>query len=195
MATKVGINGFGRIGRQVFKAIRDTYGDSLEVVAVNDIGDVPTMAHLLKYDTVFGRVPGEIVVADGYMSAGGHKVKMLEVRDPADLPWAELGVDVVFGPVLDVGAAPGIGNRSFGDDAAVDDLSFRYPDGTPALHHVNLHIHPGERVATGRPLPILRRRAPVRRRRPRPATDSREVARDRQDRQRTGRVWPGLRWR
>ena len=64
MATKVGINGFGRIGRQVFKAIRDNYGDSLEVVAVNDIGDVPTMAHLLKYDSNYGKFDGEIKVID-----------------------------------------------------------------------------------------------------------------------------------
>ena len=62
MATKVGINGFGRIGRQVFKAIRDTYGDSLEVVAVNDIGDVPTMAHLLKYDSNYGKFDGAVEV-------------------------------------------------------------------------------------------------------------------------------------
>jgi glyceraldehyde 3-phosphate dehydrogenase len=65
MTTKVGINGFGRIGRQVFKAIRDNYPDTLEVVAVNDIGDVATMAHLLKYDSNYGKFDGTVEVAEG----------------------------------------------------------------------------------------------------------------------------------
>jgi glyceraldehyde 3-phosphate dehydrogenase len=95
MSTKIGINGFGRIGRQVFKAIRDNYGDSLEVVAVNDIGDVPTMAHLLKYDSNYGRFEGTVQAATGGIEVDGELLKVLAERDPANLPWGDLGVDIV----------------------------------------------------------------------------------------------------
>jgi glyceraldehyde 3-phosphate dehydrogenase len=95
MSTKIGINGFGRIGRQVFKAIRDNYGDSLEVVAVNDIGDVPTMAHLLKYDSNYGRFEGTVKAATGGIEVDGELLKVLAERDPANLPWGDLGVDIV----------------------------------------------------------------------------------------------------
>lgn len=96
MATKVGINGFGRIGRQVFKAIRDRYGDSLDVVAVNDIGDIPTMAHLLKYDSNYGKFNGKVEVAEGGINVDGKLLKVLAERDPANLPWGSLGVDIVI---------------------------------------------------------------------------------------------------
>jgi glyceraldehyde 3-phosphate dehydrogenase len=95
MATKVGINGFGRIGRQVFKAIRDNYGDSLEVVAVNDIGDIPTMAHLLKYDSNYGKFDGTVEAVEAGISVDGKLLKVLAERDPANLPWGSLGVDIV----------------------------------------------------------------------------------------------------
>ncbi|RME98593.1 MAG: type I glyceraldehyde-3-phosphate dehydrogenase [Chloroflexi bacterium] len=95
MTTKVGINGFGRIGRQVFKAIRDNYPDTLEVVAVNDIGDVPTMAHLLKYDSNYGKFDGTVEVVEGGLMVDGKMLKVLSQRDPANLPWGELGVDIV----------------------------------------------------------------------------------------------------
>ncbi len=96
MAVKVGINGFGRIGRQVFKAIRDNYADTLEVVAVNDIGDVATMAHLLKYDSNYGKFDGTVEVVEGGLSIDGKLLKVLAERDPANLPWGELGVDIVI---------------------------------------------------------------------------------------------------
>ncbi|MDX1521034.1 MAG: type I glyceraldehyde-3-phosphate dehydrogenase [Anaerolineae bacterium] len=96
MATKVGINGFGRIGRQVFKAIRDSYGDSLQVVAVNDIGDVATMAHLLKYDSNYGRFDGSVEVTEGGLNIDGTLLRVLAERDPANLPWGDLGVDIVI---------------------------------------------------------------------------------------------------
>jgi glyceraldehyde 3-phosphate dehydrogenase len=96
MATKIGINGFGRIGRQVFKAIRDTYGDSLDVVAVNDIGDVATMAHLLKYDSNYGRFNGSVEAAEGGINVDGKLLKVLAERDPANLPWGSLGIDIVI---------------------------------------------------------------------------------------------------
>jgi glyceraldehyde 3-phosphate dehydrogenase len=95
MTTKVGINGFGRIGRQVFKAIRESYGDSLDVVAVNDIGDKPTMAHLLKYDSNYGKFDGRVEVVEEGLSVDGKLLKVLAERDPANLPWGDLGVDIV----------------------------------------------------------------------------------------------------
>ena len=96
MTTRIGINGFGRIGRQVFKVLRDKYSDSLEVVAVNDIGDVPTMAHLLKYDSNYGRFDGTVEVAEGGLNIDGKLLKVLAERDPGDLPWGDLGVDIVI---------------------------------------------------------------------------------------------------
>ncbi|MEG2982457.1 MAG: type I glyceraldehyde-3-phosphate dehydrogenase [Raoultibacter sp.] len=93
MTTKVGINGFGRIGRLVFRAMVND--PELEVVAINDLGDIPTMAHLLKYDSIHGRAFDSVTVtADGF-NADGHAVKVLSEREPAKLPWGELGVDVV----------------------------------------------------------------------------------------------------
>ena len=96
MITKVGINGFGRIGRQVFKAIRDKYGDTLDVVAVNDIGDIPTMAHLLKYDSNYGEFDGTVEAVEGGIKVDGKLLKVLAERDPANLPWGSLGVDIVI---------------------------------------------------------------------------------------------------
>jgi glyceraldehyde 3-phosphate dehydrogenase len=95
MATKVGINGFGRIGRQVLKAINDFYPKELQVVAVNDIGDLPTMAHLFKYDSNYGRFDGTVEVAEGGLLINGQMVKVFQEKDPANLPWGQLGVDIV----------------------------------------------------------------------------------------------------
>jgi glyceraldehyde 3-phosphate dehydrogenase len=96
MAVKVGINGFGRIGRNVFRAAHAA-GADLEFVAVNDLVDTATMAHLLKYDSILGRFPGEVSVPhDGAIAIDGKEIKSLSERDPAALPWGELGVDVVI---------------------------------------------------------------------------------------------------
>ena len=95
MAVRVGINGFGRIGRNFFRA-QQALGADVEIVAVNDLGDTSTMAHLLKYDSVLGPFPGEVSVGDGVISAGGEELRMLSERDPAALPWGELGVEVVL---------------------------------------------------------------------------------------------------
>ncbi|MGD0272469.1 MAG: type I glyceraldehyde-3-phosphate dehydrogenase [Gaiellaceae bacterium] len=95
MATRVGINGFGRIGRSFFRAQAEM-GADLEIVAVNDLGDLKTMAHLLKYDSVQGRFPGEVKVGDGRIQAGDESFAVLAEKDPAALPWKELGVDVVL---------------------------------------------------------------------------------------------------
>lgn len=93
MAIKVGINGFGRIGRLAYRAmVKDP---EIQVVAVNDLGDIPTMAHLLKYDSVHGRAFDTVEVTEDGFVADGHAVKVLCERDPENLPWGELGVDVV----------------------------------------------------------------------------------------------------
>ncbi len=95
MTVKVGINGFGRIGRQVLKAIRDYHGDELEVVAFNDIGDLKTMAHLLKYDSNYGRFDGEIEVVEDGLIIDGKKVTAFKETDPAKIPWGDMGVSIV----------------------------------------------------------------------------------------------------
>jgi glyceraldehyde 3-phosphate dehydrogenase len=94
MTIRVGINGFGRIGRNFFRAAKKA-GSDLDFVAVNDLGSVDTMAHLLKYDSVLGRLENEIQVGDDGIKIDGDTLKVLAVRDPKELPWGDLGVDVV----------------------------------------------------------------------------------------------------
>lgn len=93
--TRVAINGFGRIGRAVFRIIAEREDADIEVVAINDLSDDDILAYLLEYDSVMGRFDQEVSVADGVMTVGHHEVRMLMERDPAKLPWGELGVDVV----------------------------------------------------------------------------------------------------
>ena len=95
MGIRVGINGFGRIGRNFFRA-QHALGSDLEIVALNDLGDANTMAHLLRYDSNLGPFPGGVELAEGVLRAAGEEVRMLSERDPAALPWGELGVDVVL---------------------------------------------------------------------------------------------------
>src|SRR5438067_9462750 len=96
MAMKVGINGFGRIGRQVFKALRDYYPDEVEVVAVNDLTDTETLAHLLRYDSNYGPFEGDVEVTENALIVDDEEVRVLAQRDPAQLPWRDLGVDLVI---------------------------------------------------------------------------------------------------
>jgi glyceraldehyde 3-phosphate dehydrogenase len=95
MPVRVGINGFGRIGRNVFRAAQES-GADVEIVAVNDITDTKTLAHLLKYDSVYGPFAGTVQAGDGVLTIDGRDVSALAERDPAALPWGELGVDVVI---------------------------------------------------------------------------------------------------
>jgi len=95
MAVKVGINGFGRIGRNVFRAAHAA-GADLEFVAVNDLVDTETMAHLLKYDSILGRFPGKVEAGESSIAVDGTEIKVTAERDPANLPWGDLGVDVVI---------------------------------------------------------------------------------------------------
>jgi glyceraldehyde 3-phosphate dehydrogenase (phosphorylating) len=96
MTTKVGINGFGRIGRQVLRAIRDYHSDTLQVVAFNDIGDLKTMAHLLKYDSNYGRYDGTVEIKGEALFVDGKEVKVFKETDPSNIPWGTLGVDIVI---------------------------------------------------------------------------------------------------
>ena len=95
MSVRVGINGFGRIGRNFFRSAVGQKAD-IDLVAVNDLGDAATMAHLLKYDSVLGPMPGDVSVGDGVIRAGGDEFRLLNERDPANLPWKDLGVEVVL---------------------------------------------------------------------------------------------------
>ena len=107
MAVNVGINGFGRIGRNFFRA---AYKDpSLRIVAVNDITDAKTLAHLLKYDSILGNLQATIEAGDGWISVNGDRFQVLSQKDPAQLPWRDLGVEVVF---------EGTGKFTKRDDAA-----------------------------------------------------------------------------
>lgn len=96
MATRVGINGFGRIGRQSLKAILENHAGEIEVVAINDLTDTKTNAHLLKYDSTYGRFPGEIETTEDTLIVNGHSIKVIAQRDPALIPWSDLGVDIVI---------------------------------------------------------------------------------------------------
>ena len=95
MTIRVGINGFGRIGRNFWRAVNGGAGDDIQILAANDLGDVATMAHLLKYDSVLGNLPQDVTAEGDAIRVGGQSLRILAERDPADLPWGELGVDVV----------------------------------------------------------------------------------------------------
>jgi glyceraldehyde 3-phosphate dehydrogenase len=96
MTVKVGINGFGRIGRQVLKAIKELHGSELEVVGINDLFDVKTNAHLFKYDSTYGKYPGTVEIDGNDLVVDGKKIKVFAEKDPGKLPWKDLGVDIVI---------------------------------------------------------------------------------------------------
>jgi glyceraldehyde 3-phosphate dehydrogenase len=93
--TRIGINGFGRIGRQSLKAMMERHPDQLEVVAINDLAPTATNAHLFKYDSTYGRYDGEVTAGEGQITIDGHVIKAFSEKDPAALPWGELGVELV----------------------------------------------------------------------------------------------------
>ena len=96
MTTKIGINGFGRIGRLAFRAIKKYHDNDLQVVAINDLTDPKTNAHLLKWDSSYGLFPGEIAAAEDSITVNGKKVKVLAERDPGKIPWRDYGVEIVI---------------------------------------------------------------------------------------------------
>jgi glyceraldehyde 3-phosphate dehydrogenase len=93
--TRIGINGFGRIGRQTLKAILERHPDALEVVAINDLAPTATNAHLFKYDSTYGRYPGEVTHGENEIRVDGHAIRAFSEKDPAALPWKDLGVELV----------------------------------------------------------------------------------------------------
>jgi glyceraldehyde 3-phosphate dehydrogenase len=95
VTTRIGINGFGRIGRQTLKAILERHGDALEVVAINDLAPTATNAHLFRYDSTYGRFDGEVTSGEAAITVNGHEIRAFSERDPAALPWGDLGVDIV----------------------------------------------------------------------------------------------------
>ena len=96
MSTRIGINGFGRIGRQTLKAILERHPDALEVVAINDLAPTATNAHLFRYDSTYGRYDGEVTSGEDTITVDGHEIKAFSERDPAALPWGDLAVDIVI---------------------------------------------------------------------------------------------------
>ena len=96
MTTRVGINGFGRIGRQVLRAINERHSEALQVVAINDLTDTATNAHMFRYDSSYGIYPGTVeATSDDAIAIDGQEVKVMAERDPSQLPWADHGVDIV----------------------------------------------------------------------------------------------------
>ena len=96
MAVKVAINGFGRIGRNAFKVAVEKYADKMEIVAINDLTDAKTLAHLLEFDSLFGRFNGTVEVKEDALVVNGKEIKIFAERDPANLPWKDLGVEIVI---------------------------------------------------------------------------------------------------
>ena len=147
MTVRVGINGFGRIGRNFWRAVHAGAGD-IEIVAANDLGDVATCAHLLKYDTLLGTLPDEVTADGDVIRVGAHEIKMLAVREPAQLPWGELGVDVViestgrFTKAAEAGAHLQAGARKVIISAPATDEDITIVMGVnddtydPARHHI-----------------------------------------------------------
>jgi glyceraldehyde 3-phosphate dehydrogenase len=147
VTVRVGINGFGRIGRNFFRAFTAA-GADIELVAANDLGDIATMAHLLKYDSILGRFPGEVTATADGISVNGKDIKILAERDPANLPWGDLGVDVVIESTgfftkaadarkhLDAGAKKVIISApASGEDITIV-LGVNDGDYDPAQHHI-----------------------------------------------------------
>ena len=115
MSTRIGINGFGRIGRLVIRAMIERHPDELSVVAINDLTDAETNAHLFKYDSTYGPYPGTVEAGDDSMVIDGSPVKVLSERDPSSLPWGDLGVDIVVESTgFFTDAAKAAGHRSAG---------------------------------------------------------------------------------
>ncbi len=147
MSVRVGINGFGRIGRNLFRAAHAADAD-IEFVAVNDLTDNDTLAHLLKYDSVLGRFPATISLGDGVIEVNGKPIVALEERDPAALPWGELGVDVVIESTgfftkradaqkhLDAGAKKVVISAPASDPDITVALGVNFDRYDPSAHHI-----------------------------------------------------------
>ena len=145
MTVRVGVNGFGRIGRNFFRAIRKQ-GADIDIVAINDLGDLKTMAHLLKYDSVMGTLDAEVQVVDGGIRVDGETFKVLAERDPNKLPWGDLGVDVVVESTglftdRDQGRVAPRGGRAAGDRLRSSGRCRRHLRGRRQRRHVRSRRH------------------------------------------------------
>ena len=148
MTIRVGVNGFGRIGRNFYRAVAASQGSNIEIVAVNDLTDTKTLAHLLKYDTVLGTFAGDVKAAEGTISVDGKEIKVLSQRDPGALPWGDLGVDIVVESTghftdatkakahLDAGAKKVIISAPAKGEDATFVLGVNDDDYDPAKHHI-----------------------------------------------------------
>ena len=150
MTVRVGINGFGRIGRNFFRAVAAQNAEGkadIEIIAANDLGDLKTMAHLLKYDSILGRYPEDVSVVDDGIKVGGRTLKILAEKDPAQLPWKDLGVDVV------------VESTGFFTDATK--AKAHLDGGAKKVHHLGAGEERGLHRRDGRqPHGVRRRRAP-----------------------------------
>jgi glyceraldehyde 3-phosphate dehydrogenase len=147
MATRVAINGFGRIGRNILRAAKKN-GADLDFVAVNDLTDAETLAHLLRYDSIHGRYPGTVEVSGNGIKVDGDEIRVLSERDPAQLPWSDLGVDIVFEATglfrsrdkaklhLDAGATKVIITAPAKDEDVTVVLGVNQDDYDPDTHHI-----------------------------------------------------------
>lgn len=147
MSVKIGINGFGRIGRNYLRAAL-AQGSNLEIVAVNDLSDTKSLAHLLKYDSITGRLDATVSHDDNHVIVNGHKIKVLAERNPADLPWGELGVDIVIESTgrftnasdavkhIEAGAKKVIISAPASGEDATFVVGVNHTDYDPAAHHI-----------------------------------------------------------
>ena len=148
MATKIGINGFGRIGRLVLRTLLERYKKDLVVVAVNDMADLKTNAHLFRYDSTYGIYPGTVEVGDGAMKVDGRNIAVLNQKDPSRLPWKQLGVDIVIEATgiftdaaqvrahLDAGAKKAIITAPATNEDLTVVLGVNDKDYNPRKHHI-----------------------------------------------------------
>ena len=147
MTIRVGINGFGRIGRNFTRAVLES-GKDVEIVAVNDLTDNKTLAHLLKYDSILGKLPEDVSYDESSITVGDHKIAALEERDPAKLPWGELGVDIVIESTgrftnaeaakahIEAGAKKVIISAPAKNEDATFVIGVNEGDYDPAAHHI-----------------------------------------------------------
>ncbi len=147
MSVKIGINGFGRIGRNYLRAAL-AQGSNLEIVAVNDLSDTKSLAHLLKYDSITGRLDATVSHDENHVIVNGHKIKVLAERNPADLPWGELGVDIVIESTgrftnatdavkhIEAGAKKVIISAPATGEDATFVIGVNHTDYDPAAHHI-----------------------------------------------------------
>ena len=145
MTVRVGVNGFGRIGRNFWRAL-DSLDHDVEIVAVNDLTDTKTLAHLLKYDTILGKLKHEVVAGDGVITIDGKELKVLSDRDPGALPWGDLGVDIVIESTGHFTKAEGAGKHLAGGAKKVIISAPATGEDLTVVMGVNDHVYDGSQT-------------------------------------------------